>query len=71
MLQFTWLLSSCCAYRTAGKMHHVFPRSQGMVCVKVHCGSEEARDVVIEVLDTGCGIPQKDMARLLVPFSQV
>ena len=44
---------------------------QGMVCVKVRCDSSEARSVIIEVLDTGCGIPQKDMARLLVPFSQV
>lgn len=52
-------------------MYDVFLCSQGLVSVKVHCGSEEGRDVVIEVLDTGCGIPQKDMARLLVPFSQV
>ncbi len=30
-----------------------------------------ARNILIKVLDTGCGIPQQDMGQLLVPFKQV
>ena len=40
--------------------------------VSVHAVADAAaRNVIITISDSGCGIPQQEMANLLVPFNQV
>ena len=43
---------------------------QGKVSIRITPDSA-GRHVIVKIQDTGCGIPQADMANLLVPFKQV
>ena len=43
---------------------------QGKVSIRVTPDSM-GRHVILQIQDTGCGIPKADLAHLLVPFKQV
>ncbi len=48
-----------------------FTPAGGRVTVSAYCGDAPDADMVVEIRDTGIGIAQKDLERVMEPFTQV
>ena len=48
-----------------------FTPDGGRITVTARCGEQPDADMVVEVRDTGIGIAQKDLERVMEPFTQV